>query len=348
MISFFRKIRRDLLTNSQFFKYLKYAIGEIVLVVLGILIALYINNQNEFRKEQENFNLTLVDVEKEIFENISWARDMINILAIQDSVCLKFFIDSAKFENYELYYFIMNPWGKHKIRTTSYEKLGQFKDLTKTQDSIVNELMDLRNSHFYFDNYSDHYIGIVNNRWETFMKYDWYNNWRRGTYSADEKFLNFVMNDPDYLKMATHMFSLNSEYRYAIGVYEQGALIVLKNIFDYLEGLHIRHLDSIPAQFDPEDYKHYIGKYESKWCSDKNYIHDDSIVVTLEEGKLIWNGYRQNGQGSRKEIIPINNYRFRDDNLDGIYHLKFDDHGEVEVIRYSNGPGFTLDMEKIR
>ncbi len=44
MLHFFRKIRRDLLANSQFFKYLKYAVGEIVLVVLGILIALYINN----------------------------------------------------------------------------------------------------------------------------------------------------------------------------------------------------------------------------------------------------------------------------------------------------------------
>ena len=53
MLHFFRKIRRDLLANSKFFKYLKYAIGEIVLVVLGILIALYINNRNEERKALE-------------------------------------------------------------------------------------------------------------------------------------------------------------------------------------------------------------------------------------------------------------------------------------------------------
>jgi hypothetical protein len=46
MLHFFRKIRRNLIGNSEFFKYLKYAIGEIVLVVLGILIALYINNWN--------------------------------------------------------------------------------------------------------------------------------------------------------------------------------------------------------------------------------------------------------------------------------------------------------------
>ncbi|WP_179020543.1 DUF6090 family protein [Winogradskyella forsetii] len=50
MIKFFRKIRYNLLGNNKTGKYLKYAIGEIVLVVIGILIALQINNWNEDRK----------------------------------------------------------------------------------------------------------------------------------------------------------------------------------------------------------------------------------------------------------------------------------------------------------
>jgi len=50
MIKFFRKIRQRLLTENKFSKYLLYAIGEIVLVVIGILIALQINNSNENRK----------------------------------------------------------------------------------------------------------------------------------------------------------------------------------------------------------------------------------------------------------------------------------------------------------
>ena len=47
MIKFFRKIRQQLLTENKFSKYLIYAIGEIVLVVIGILIALSINNWNQ-------------------------------------------------------------------------------------------------------------------------------------------------------------------------------------------------------------------------------------------------------------------------------------------------------------
>ena len=50
MIQFFRKIRQRLLSENKFTKYLLYALGEIVLVVIGILIALQINNWNEDRK----------------------------------------------------------------------------------------------------------------------------------------------------------------------------------------------------------------------------------------------------------------------------------------------------------
>ena len=46
MIKFFRKIRQNLLSEGRTGKYFKYALGEILLVVLGILIALQINNWN--------------------------------------------------------------------------------------------------------------------------------------------------------------------------------------------------------------------------------------------------------------------------------------------------------------
>ncbi len=58
MIKFFRKIRQDLLNKGNTGKYLQYAIGEVVLVVIGILIALSINNWNEGqskRKAELNF-----------------------------------------------------------------------------------------------------------------------------------------------------------------------------------------------------------------------------------------------------------------------------------------------------
>jgi len=52
MIKFFRKIRQKTLTENKFGKYLTYAVGEIILVVIGILIALSINNWNENKKNK--------------------------------------------------------------------------------------------------------------------------------------------------------------------------------------------------------------------------------------------------------------------------------------------------------
>jgi len=49
MINFFRKIRRKRIDENKFIKYTRYAIGEIVLVVFRILIALQINTWNEGR-----------------------------------------------------------------------------------------------------------------------------------------------------------------------------------------------------------------------------------------------------------------------------------------------------------
>ncbi|MCF1190668.1 DUF6090 family protein [Mangrovimonas sp. AS39] len=53
MISFFRRIRRTQVSESRFGKYLLYAIGEIILVVIGILIALQINEWNNERHRKE-------------------------------------------------------------------------------------------------------------------------------------------------------------------------------------------------------------------------------------------------------------------------------------------------------
>lgn len=66
MIGFFRKTRRKLANDNQFLKYSRYAVGEILLVVIGILIALNINNRNEFRKQR----LTEIEILKGIKDDI--------------------------------------------------------------------------------------------------------------------------------------------------------------------------------------------------------------------------------------------------------------------------------------
>lgn len=84
MIKFFRNIRQKLLTENKFVKYLTYAIGEIFLVVIGILIAVQINNWNEGRKdsirEQQILHQLKEDYQanlKQLDQKISFRRSII-------------------------------------------------------------------------------------------------------------------------------------------------------------------------------------------------------------------------------------------------------------------------------
>ncbi|MBT8297872.1 MAG: hypothetical protein KJO52_06015 [Maribacter sp.] len=69
-MKFFRKMRYNLLGNNKSGKYFKYAIGEILLVVVGILIALQINNWNETRKDDKALKEYLVKIKSHTLEDI--------------------------------------------------------------------------------------------------------------------------------------------------------------------------------------------------------------------------------------------------------------------------------------
>lgn len=66
MIKFFRNTRKQLFTENKFTKYLFYAIGEIILVVIGILIALQINNWNNQRLEKEDEKKSYRNIKRQI------------------------------------------------------------------------------------------------------------------------------------------------------------------------------------------------------------------------------------------------------------------------------------------
>ena len=70
MLKFFRNIRRRLLDSGSLRKYFVYAIGEILLVVIGILIALQVNNWNEDRKTYEKQKGYLLLIRNEMVNNL--------------------------------------------------------------------------------------------------------------------------------------------------------------------------------------------------------------------------------------------------------------------------------------
>ena len=94
MLTFLRKIRKSLIQSGSTRKYLLYAIGEIALVVIGILIALQINNCNERQSQKSEIDKIYVSIIDELQRDIArldeilpdfaWKIRMLNRIALED------------------------------------------------------------------------------------------------------------------------------------------------------------------------------------------------------------------------------------------------------------------------
>jgi hypothetical protein len=108
MIKFFRRIRQQLLSENKISKYLLYAIGEIVLVVIGILIALSINNWNENRKDAKKEKIALNQLKKDLdqtFEDLEEIKEFFRTRAESAQIVLHSYWTRQYLKDTLLYHF---------------------------------------------------------------------------------------------------------------------------------------------------------------------------------------------------------------------------------------------------
>ncbi|MCW5518175.1 DUF6090 family protein [Muriicola sp. Z0-33] len=165
MIKFFRRIRQQLLTENKFSKYLIYAIGEIILVVIGILIALQINNWNQDK----------IETRKEIFHLENILNNLENDLNNQITPCIQktekqieafSLLKSGFYENdnisndsiRQLFFQNLGQWDL-VLNTVAFDNLQSISMDILSNDSIKSKLLDL-----YGNNYS--YIKSLKNNYD--------------------------------------------------------------------------------------------------------------------------------------------------------------------------------------
>ncbi len=147
MIKFFRNIRQNLLKEGKTQKYLKYAIGGIVLVVIGILIALQINNWNEGKKLHVKEVEHLENIRKNLQTNITllekymvFHRTSINSYKSLSEV-IKNKVGYNDSLGYDLHMALIFP--ESKLSYAGYESLKSFGfDIIKDKN-IRNSIIDV-------------------------------------------------------------------------------------------------------------------------------------------------------------------------------------------------------------
>ena len=149
MLRFFRNIRKKLATENKVMAYLRYAIGEILLVVIGILIALQINNWNENRKERIIEIKYLKNLKHDLQSD---STDLVYYkdIRIGQSNAAKELIKYAKSKNLSDIYFLdslfttVMLWWEFVPNNNTFEELRSSGNLKLIQnDSIKNLLLDL-------------------------------------------------------------------------------------------------------------------------------------------------------------------------------------------------------------
>lgn len=168
MIRLFTNMRQTLLTESKFSKYLLYALGEIILVVIGILIALQINNWNEIQKQQQEEQV----IQKNILKDLEKDKIGLNkIISIRKSTAasakvMASYYEGVKIEKLSDYYFHWTNvlyWQFHHPRNITFEELvnsgkvslisnPEIKELLLDMNASYQELFEVRR-HMY-DDYS--------------------------------------------------------------------------------------------------------------------------------------------------------------------------------------------------
>ncbi len=161
MINFFRKIRKKLADDNKPLKYLRYGIGEIVLVVIGILIALQINNWNEQKKQSQKEHKILREIKENVETNVLIFQQAIKQqeAIIQD---LDLFVDmvrSQSFNNDSINILFLLVPESVSLASTGFESLKTIGFDLISSDALRTEIIQLFNVEY------PQLQAVVNNVW---------------------------------------------------------------------------------------------------------------------------------------------------------------------------------------
>jgi len=167
MIKFFRKIRLTLMEQNKTGKYLKYALGEILLVMIGILLALQVNNWNTLRLErkleikilkeiQSNLETDVKNLKAKIEENDLYLKANINVLThLKDKTKMTGTLEKD--------YASILGHGNFRAVTVGYDNLKSEGISILSNDSLRNAIAELYDYKYY--NFTENiYYAVVNLR----------------------------------------------------------------------------------------------------------------------------------------------------------------------------------------
>ena len=287
MLKFFRKIRFKLIRGSKTAKYLKYAVGEIILVVIGILIAVGINSLYNKSQNEAKINTILKQVQQDLIVDINDAKRIYDVYIEKDSLYRKIINDTSSFENFQKNPYPLQITGNY---VSFSNKKGGYK---RVVDNIENLPEDYNFLLPYFNllyiemqNDIDDYNTFIKNTAmiggkELNSKYPRFAEYQLGRYPKEAQRVYY--NDPG---LKNHTFFYINDLRnisQAANSYRIQSIKLYKAIDSLLNSQPDDYKAPLSVLPNAQDYKSYLGEY-------KNILGDtrNKLNIVNDNGQLVF------------------------------------------------------------
>ena len=280
-------------------RYFKYALGEIVLVVIGILIALQINNWNEGRKSIKKTEHLLTQVHKELAFNINKANSVIEKYRRTDTLIYNVLNKKVTYNDYKIsrkYVNLMRGSREANLVNNAFTTLIDNQDIIiLEQDSILKKLRHLygtdKREIDLFDEYTAN--NIINKIKKLGTKGWLYDNHVNKEVSDEQ--ITYYLTDSSYLGEVTeykirHLLDHN---RYTL-IFRNHAVEIYNELSDYLT----KKKDTSIVK-DLKDYQHYLGTYVSV----KGEIKTE-IIIKNKSLVWTWKNVKDTTQVFERKLYP--------------------------------------------
>lgn len=271
MIKFFRTIRQKLISEGKTINYLKYAIGEIVLVIIGILIALQINNANELRKTEKKIVAILKEVQNDLALDIQKSDELFAYYSNKDSIIRLIQTDKLTYEDYKNDDFnrlrtLLSGAFHIKIHVNGYNNLMEnVDDIPEHLKAIIDPLNEIYIYNKYEIDKFDLRIDKVTDRMLDYLaaNKEWFYQMRRSVLT--DTMIDYYMTDPFY-KNAAEIYTNAGYYNLSREVknFRVNALRAYKQI-----NMLLKIKDSLPdfiprnlVDLTTEQLQVYVGTYQ--------------------------------------------------------------------------------------
>jgi hypothetical protein len=305
MIKLFRKNRQNLLMENKIWKYFKYAIGEILLVVLGILIALYINNTNHDYQIEKKTTSLMNEVAKDLEYFITVSNNQLEFYSNKQKIFDLIINEKLTYEDYS-----KSRHPKLTVATTWYlygeKRQIAYKNLISEINEIPDKYKSLVNalSSFYDNKVNEDYTKLIKsisieNEKKRVNNYKWYSS--KVPDNQNNEMIDFMLNDFRYKNEAKYYYQLVSHHIEFI----LKDKIRAQKILEKIDNLLNNSLEKNNFGIDLNSNNILIGKW-----TNSDYPNFE-ISISNNDNKLF---YQTSIDSTKFELNPISDKLFIDNN----------------------------------